>query len=116
MARSLLHNSTTPCRYCAPDGLPRLQLVREVMAALADTNHAPHDERARDIAERVSTRYRLAERPESRHLTVMAALVCVEVEHDIESGEPSADDVIARLITYTAIVRPNDALHLADGQ
>ena len=116
VARSLLHNSTTPCRYCAPDVLPRLQLVREVMAALADTNHAPHDERARDIAERVSTRYRLAERPESRHLTVMAALVCVEVEHDIESGEPSADDVIARLITYTAIVRPNDALHLADGQ
>jgi len=116
VAQSLLHNSQSPCRYCATDVMPRLQLVRAVMAQLIDAQSSSADERAVAIAERVATRYRLADRPESRHLSVMAALVCVEVEQDFEQGEPAAPDVDARLITYVAVVRPHEAKVLADGQ
>jgi len=116
VAQSLLHNSQSPCRYCATDVMPRLQLVRAVMAQLIDAQSSSADERAVAIAERVATRYRLADRPESRHLSVMAALVCVEVEQDFEQGEPAAPDVVARLITYVAVVRPHEAKVLADGQ
>jgi RNA polymerase primary sigma factor len=96
--------------------MPRLQLVRAVMAQLIDAQSSSADERAVAIAERVATRYRLADRPESRHLSVMAALVCVEVEQDFEQGEPAAPDVVARLVTYVAVVRPHEAKVLADGQ
>jgi RNA polymerase sigma factor (sigma-70 family) len=116
VAQSLLHNSQPPCRYCATDVMPRLQLVRAVMAQLIDAQSSQADERAVAIAERVATRYRLADRPESRHLSVMAALVCVEVEQDFEQGELAAPDVVARLVTYVAVVRPHEAKVLADGQ
>jgi RNA polymerase sigma factor (sigma-70 family) len=116
VAQSLLHNAQSPCRYCAADVMPRLQLVRAVMAQLIDAQTSHVDVRAVAIAERVATRYRLADRPESRHLSVMAALVCVEVEQDFEQGEMATPDVVTRLVTYVAVVRPHEAKLLVDGQ
>jgi hypothetical protein len=58
VAQSLLHNAQSPCRYCAADVMPRLQLVRAVMAQLIDAQTSHVDVRAVAIAERVATRYR----------------------------------------------------------
>ena len=116
VAGKLSKQSTIVC-YCADRNHERTALVQSILQILQrDTSiPAPDNPLAYEIAERIREKYRTDDRPEARQLAVLAALACVEVEPIVEQTV-TADDVIARLVTYVSVVHPHYVQQLCDQQ